>query len=262
MKKKMLFISIILIIAAGLSVLNAEPAAAEDRTLVLADSSEFEDKDTLMDYWFIASYNLMLQNKGRGGILAFDPDGMEYVAGYRMDGTPEDFFTDLPNSTLVSPMFMPSLVAKTIFASLGDIESISRLAYLEDREPVMLVSVLKLYDNEEITLEEAAFSIARQALEGSFAGSGLEIQDAYDAYQRAGVSQDDLVGLVLSGEKAPNEISLDAIRLMKAEAEAAEGPGPAQYLPMALAAMGVIGIILIVLSLVIIIRSRKLNRNK
>lgn len=235
-------------------------AAVEDRTMVLADLSEFEDKDTLMDYWFIASYNLMLQGKGRGGILAFDPEGLEYVAGYRMDDTPEDFFTNLPNSTLVSPMFMPALVAKAIYASLGDSESISRLAYLDDDEAIMLVSVLKLYDNENIVLEEAAFSIARQALEGSFGASGLNIQPAYDVYERHGVSQDELIDMVLSAEKTPNEISLDAIRMMKAEKEASAS-NISQYVPLLAMAVVVIGGVLLVTGLVLFTASRRMQKN-
>lgn len=241
---------------AGAQAMTAEEAAeAANRELTTLQQGEFVDTDTLMDYWFLVSYNLMLQDKGLGGILAFDPESMEYVAGYRMASTPEDFFTNIPNSTLMSPIFMPAGVARMIFLSLGDADSLSRIAYLDDTEAIMLVSVLKVYDNEEIVLEEAAFSLARQAIEGSFGASGLEIPDAYAVYERHGVSQDDLIGMLLSGERTANEMSLEAIRMMKAEAESVpDGPDILPYLFIALL---VVAIILAVLTAMIVIKSRR-----
>ena len=232
-----------------------ETAKAANRELTTLQQGEFVDTDTLMDYWFLVSYNLMLQDKGLGGILAFDPGSMEYVAGYRMDSTPEDFFTNIPNSTLMSPIFMPTGVARMIFLSLGDADSLARIAYLDDEEAIMLVSVLKVYDNEEVVLEEAAFSLARQAIEGSFGASGLEIPAAYAVYERHGISQDELVEMLLSGEKTANEMSLEAIRLIKAEAGSATRT--AGILPYLFIILAVIAIILVILISVIIIKQRK-----
>lgn len=234
----------------------AEAAEAVNKELVTLQDGEFEDTDTLMDYWFLVSYNLMLQEKGLGGILAFDPESMEYVAGYRMRSTPEDFFTNLPNSTLMSPMFMPAGVARMIFLSLGDADSIARISYLDDTDAILLISVLKFYDNEEVVLEEAAFSLARQAIEGSFGASGLEIPEAYAVYERSGVSQDELVERILSGESTPSELSIEAIRMMKAEAEASAADGP-DILACLFIALLVIAVLLAVLVVIILIRMRR-----
>ena len=226
-----------------------------DKTLVTANSADFIDVDTLMDYWFMASYSLILQNKGLGGILAFDPENSEYIAGYRMPNTPEDFFTSIPASTLMSPIIMPTLLARAIFTSLKDADSLARIAYLKDDEAIMLVSVLKVYDNEEIVLEDAAFSLARQAIESSFGASGLNIQPAYDVYARNGITQNDLVEMVLSGEKKPNEISLDAIRMMKAENQSVS-PFK-EYIPYILVGLSALMTITALLIVIIIMRTKK-----
>lgn len=259
MKKVFIFSIIFILSVSFLSAIDSpvmnEPQ--EDRTLVLAQATDFEDVDTLMNYWFIASYNLMLQDKGQGGILAFDGETMEYIAGYRMANTPEDFFLKLPASTLTSPVFMPALVARAIFMSVNDRDSLSRIAYLDDDEAVMMVSVLKLYDNEKVVLEEAAYSLARQAIEGSFGASGLNIEPAYGVYERNGISRDDLVDLVLSGEKTPNELSLEAIRMMKTESESA--PAFVRYLPVLFVLLGILGLVLAVLAVIIVRKTKKLK---
>ena len=74
----------------------------EDLEIVNVNQDDFETRDELELYWFLTSYNLILQGKGQGGLLCFSDTG-EYLAGYSTPGTPEDFFLDLPPSTLSIP---------------------------------------------------------------------------------------------------------------------------------------------------------------
>lgn len=249
-----------LLVAAPLQATQSDGEAFLDidKELTVSTGDEFVDIDTKMDYWFLVSYNLMLQDKGLGGILAFDPDGFEYVAGYQMEDTPADFFIDLPKSTLACPIVVPVDFARFVFSSLGDVESISRLAYLDGSDALLLVSVLKVYDNEGIVMEAPVYSLARQMVEGSFAASGLEIPQAYAVYERNGTTQDDLVGMLVSGERTPNEMSLEAIRLMKAEREAA-AMGP-DILTWLLAAAGVMVVVLLLVIMVALVRLRMSGR--
>ena len=143
-----------------------------------------------------------------------------------------------------------------LFGLLGSMALYGRTADLYVYGPQALGSVLKFYDNEEVVLEEAAFSLARQAIEGSFGASGLEIPEAYAVYERSGVSQDELVERILSGESTPSELSIEAIRMMKAEAEASAADGP-DILACLFIALLVIAVLLAVLVVIILIRMRR-----
>lgn len=184
------------------------------------NNSDFPDADSRMYYWFLASYEAMLQGKGMGGLLAFTGEG-EYIAGYRMAGTAEDFFKKIPASTLCVPCPMPTSVARGMFAALGDMESVSSLtSWIDKTDAVMLISVLKLYDG--IVLEESAYSIAKSAIDDRCNASGMDPRNIYAAYEASGVSMDELVLSVLDGETSAADAVLEGIRLIKASNKAEE----------------------------------------
>lgn len=225
-----------------------------DKTPVDMSQAVFPDFDTQMNYWFLASYDLMMQKKGLGGLLAFGPD-MEYVGGYRMDGTPEDFFVNMPRSTLCTPCLLPTIVAEAMYASLGDMESVASLkAYEIENDFVMMISVLKLY--ETVELEDTVYSRARQDIEAGINAQGLNPDDVYRVYEAAGLTKDDVIHLLIDGKKTIDEIVLDGLRMLRAERSNVLQEEEARLNRIVMLAIGLLAFIGIVVIVLLIISMR------
>ena len=218
----------------------------EEQELVPADALAMEDGDTAMAYLFLTSYSLMMEEKGEGGMLCFSDQG-EYIAGFRMEGTPEDFFMDIPASTLFVPYALPTQLCAALFAGLDDVESVSRLKEYYDKGGLscMLVTVLQI-EGETIS-EDPVYSLARQRIERSAAASGLDIGPFYEAYESRGITETDLVNSFLQGKKTANDIALDAIRIIKENSRSV--PAMAKAMPV----FGIIGIVLGVIAITVAI---------
>lgn len=186
----------------------------EDLEIVNVNQDDFETRDELELYWFLTSYNLILQGKGQGGLLCFSDTG-EYLAGYSTPGTPEDFFLDLPPSTLSIPYVFPTEVAMAMYASLDNLESYNALIKHLDNgnTAVILISVLKLYD--PVVSGDPVYGITKEIIEKSVNASGLDIEPFYSIFEENGIGETDLVNMVISGQYSASDLALEAIRLMK-----------------------------------------------
>lgn len=160
---------------------------------------------------FLTSYCVLAQNKGSGGYVLLG-DEMEYISSWLSKGTPRDFFTSLPPSTLSTPLVLPIDVALIITSSLDDRASVARLKeYSREHQSVIMVMTLKLYDS--IILEENNYAFALESLERKSNTLGLNPDDLYFLFQEEkGITKDQIIDQVING-KPVDEIVKEALSI-------------------------------------------------
>lgn len=160
---------------------------------------------------FLTSYCVLAQNKGSGGYVILS-DEMEYISSWLTKGTPKDFFTSLPPSTLTTPLVLPIDIALLITSSLDDRASVARLEeYSRDHQSVIIIMALKLY--ESIILEDNNYAFALEALEKKSNTLGLNPDDLYLLFQEEkGMTKDQIIDQVING-KSTEEIVMEALAI-------------------------------------------------
>ena len=160
---------------------------------------------------FLTSYCVLAQNKGSGGYVILS-DEMEYISSWLTKGTPKDFFTSLPPSTLTTPLVLPIDIALLITSSLDDRASVARLEeYSRDHQAVIMIMALKLY--ESIILEDNNYAFALEALEKKSNTLGLNPDDLYLLFQEEkGITKDQIIDQVING-KSTEEIVIEALAI-------------------------------------------------
>ena len=160
---------------------------------------------------FLTSYCVLAQNKGSGGYVILS-DEMEYISSWLTKGTPKDFFTSLPPSTLTTPLVLPIDIALLITSSLDDRASVARLEeYSRDHQAVIMIMALKLY--ESIILEDNNYAFALEDLEKKSNTLGLNPDDLYLLFQEEkGITKDQIIDQVING-KSTEEIVMEALAI-------------------------------------------------
>lgn len=247
-----------IIIAFLLALSVALPLAAadgeRDMELVTFDTTDFANSDEVQAFWFLTSYQMVLQNQGYGAIAVFDED-LNFLSAVLSDNTPSWFLTDPPASTLTIPYAVPTAVAVAMLAPMDVPTAISPILEYDPKmeKAVAMVTSVKTYD--EVVLGDPAYVILREALERSVGANGLEVEDFYAVWERNGRSEEDLVDMIIANEATPSQLALEAIRLMKAEAEAPDTLS--RSVPMLFAVLGVLAVVIAVISVLAVLSSRK-----
>ena len=196
MKKKTLILLLIVIVSISSSLYSAT-------------IEEIYPEETVD--MFLTSYCVLAQNKGSGGYVILS-DEMEYISSWLTKGTPKDFFTSLPPSTLTTPLVLPIDIALLITSSLDDRASVARLEeYSRDHQAVIMIMALKLY--ESIILEDNNYAFALEALEKKSNTLGLTPDDLYLLFQEEkGITKDQIIDQVING-KSTEEIVIEALAI-------------------------------------------------
>ena len=196
MKKKTLILLLIVIVSISSSLYSAT-------------IEEIYPEETVD--MFLTSYCVLAQNKGSGGYVILS-DEMEYISSWLTKGTPKDFFTSLPPSTLTTPLVLPIDIALLITSSLDDRASVARLEeYSRDHQAVIMIMALKLY--ESIILEDNNYAFALEALEKKSNTLGLNPDDLYLLFQEEkGITKDQIIDQVING-KPTEEIVIEALAI-------------------------------------------------
>ena len=196
MKKKTLILLLIVIVSISSSLYSAT-------------IEEIYPEETVD--MFLTSYCVLAQNKGSGGYVILS-DEMEYISSWLTKGTPKDFFTSLPPSTLTTPLVLPIDIALLITSSLDDRASVARLEeYSRDHQAVIMIMALKLY--ESIILEDNNYAFALEALEKKSNTLGLNPDDLYILFQEEkGMTKDQIIDQVING-KSTEEIVIEALAI-------------------------------------------------
>ena len=196
MKKKTLILLLIVIVSISSSLYSAT-------------IEEIYPEETVD--MFLTSYCVLAQNKGSGGYVILS-DEMEYISSWLTKGTPKDFFTSLPPSTLTTPLVLPIDIALLITSSLDDRASVARLdEYSRDHQAVIMIMALKLYDS--IILEDNNYAFALEALEKKSNTLGLNPDDLYLLFQEEkGITKDQIIDQVING-KSTEEIVIEALAI-------------------------------------------------
>ncbi len=196
MKKKTLILLLIVIVSISSSLYSAT-------------IEEIYPEETVD--MFLTSYCVLAQNKGSGGYVILS-DEMEYISSWLTKGTPKDFFTSLPPSTLTTPLVLPIDIALLITSSLDDRASVARLEeYSRDHQAVIMIMALKLY--ESIILEDNNYAFALEALEKKSNTLGLNPDDLYILFQEEkGITKDQIIDQVING-KSTEEIVIEALAI-------------------------------------------------
>ena len=196
MKKKTLILLLIVIVSISSSLYSAT-------------IEEIYPEETVD--MFLTSYCVLAQNKGSGGYVILS-DEMEYISSWLTKGTPKDFFTSLPPSTLTTPLVLPIDIALLITSSLDDRASVARLEeYSRDHQAVIMIMALKLY--ESIILEDNNYAFALEALEKKSNTLGLNPDDLYLLFQEEkGITKDQIIDQVING-KSTEEIVIEALAI-------------------------------------------------
>ena len=196
MKKKTLILLLIVIVSISSSLYSAT-------------IEEIYPEETVD--MFLTSYCVLAQNKGSGGYVILS-DEMEYISSWLTKGTPKDFFTSLPPSTLTTPLVLPIDIALLITSSLDDRASVARLEeYSRDHQSVIIIMALKLYDS--IILEDNNYAFALEALEKKSNTLGLNPDDLYLLFQEEkGITKDQIIDQVING-KSTEEIVIEALAI-------------------------------------------------
>ena len=196
MKKKTLILLLIVIVSISSSLYSAT-------------IEEIYPEETVD--MFLTSYCVLAQNKGSGGYVILS-DEMEYISSWLTKGTPKDFFTSLPPSTLTTPLVLPIDIALLITSSLDDRASVARLEeYSRDHQAVIMIMALKLY--ESIILEDNNYAFALEALEKKSNTLGLNPDDLYLLFQKEkGITKDQIIDQVING-KSTEEIVIEALAI-------------------------------------------------
>ena len=196
MKKKTLILLLIVIVSISSSLYSAT-------------IEEIYPEETVD--MFLTSYCVLAQNKGSGGYVILS-DEMEYISSWLTKGTPKDFFTSLPPSTLTTPLVLPIDIALLITSSLDDRASVARLEeYSRDHQAVIMIMALKLY--ESIILEDNNYAFALEALEKKSNTLGLNPDDLYLLFQEEkGITKDQIIDQVING-KSTEEIVMEALAI-------------------------------------------------
>ena len=196
MKKKTLILLLIVIVSISSSLYSAT-------------IEEIYPEETVD--MFLTSYCVLAQNKGSGGYVILS-DEMEYISSWLTKGTPKDFFTSLPPSTLTTPLVLPIDIALLITSSLDDRASVARLEeYSRDHQSVIIIMALKLYDS--IILEDNNYAFALEDLEKKSNTLGLNPDDLYLLFQEEkGMTKDQIIDQVING-KSTEEIVMEALAI-------------------------------------------------
>ena len=196
MKKKTLILLLIVIVSISSSLYSAT-------------IEEIYPEETVD--MFLTSYCVLAQNKGSGGYVLLG-DEMEYISSWLSKGTPRDFFTSLPPSTLTTPLVLPIDIALLITSSLDDRASVARLEeYSRDHQAVIMIMALKLY--ESIILEDNNYAFALEDLEKKSNTLGLNPDDLYLLFQEEkGITKDQIIDQVING-KSTEEIVIEALAI-------------------------------------------------
>ena len=196
MKKKTLILLLIVIVSISSSLYSAT-------------IEEIYPEETVD--MFLTSYCVLAQNKGSGGYVILS-DEMEYISSWLTKGTPKDFFTSLPPSTLTTPLVLSIDIALLITSSLDDRASVARLEeYSRDHQAVIMIMALKLY--ESIILEDNNYAFALEALEKKSNTLGLNPDDLYLLFQEEkGITKDQIIDQVING-KSTEEIVIEALAI-------------------------------------------------
>ena len=196
MKKKTLILLLIVIVSISSSLYSAT-------------IEEIYPEETVD--MFLTSYCVLAQNKGSGGYVILS-DEMEYISSWLTKGTPKDFFSSLPPSTLTTPLVLPIDIALLITSSLDDRASVARLdEYSRDHQAVIMIMALKLY--ESIILEDNNYAFALEALEKKSNTLGLNPDDLYLLFQEEkGITKDQIIDQVING-KPTEEIVIEALAI-------------------------------------------------
>ena len=196
MKKKTLILLLIVIVSISSSLYSAT-------------IEEIYPEETVD--MFLTSYCVLAQNKGSGGYVILS-DEMEYISSWLTKGTPKDFFTSLPPSTLTTPLVLPIDIALLITSSLDDRASVARLEeYSRDHQAVIMIMALKLY--ESIILEDNNYAFALEDLEKKSNTLGLNPDDLYLLFQEEkGITKDQIIDQVING-KSTEEIVIEALAI-------------------------------------------------
>ena len=236
----------ILIILLSL-VLVAGSLAAEDEIVGFA-SGTFSDIDEITAYAFVTSIDALMQGKGVGGLIALDDDGGIALA-WSVEGTPVDFFTEMPDDTLVTPAVVTVPVASAYFKMLGCPSNAMDL--MEQNSYIMLVSVWK--SNGEV-LEDYRYAFAEKAIESKATAQGVEASMVYSYWNSCGYTDDQVIWSVAAGHSV-DDIVLTAIRAERVSPRTVEKKDTT-----VMALLGVVAIILLVGTVTaILIKRRRAN---
>ena len=168
-------------------------------------SGGFSDIDEITAYAFVSSIDALMQGKGAGGLIALD-ENSEVLLAWAVDGTPTDFFTELPENTLVTPCVVPVPVARAYFGSLGCPSN--ALDLIPQNSYVMLVSVWK---SDGTALEDYRYSFAKKAIEDKATAQGVEASMVFSYWNRAGYTDDQVIWSVAAGHEV-DDIVITAIK--------------------------------------------------
>lgn len=226
----------------------------EDMIPAQYDVSAFANVDELQAYWFLTCYDLIVENKGYGGIVILDEE-FQFLSGYLSPGTPSWFLESPPLSTMAVPYAVPTSVAMRMLSVFDDETLISPLLGYDPKgeKAVCMINVVKLY--EPVTLENKAYSMVRDRLDKTIGAQGLEKDDFYAIWSSAGYDEADLVNMLLSGEVTFSDLTLEAIRMMKAAS--AEENTLQKLLPVLVSILLVIFVILVIIASFALLSSRK-----
>lgn len=205
--------------------------------------------DGAMTEWFITCYDALAQKQGMGGYILFSTDG-EALSSWLSEGTPKDFFVNLPPSTLTIPQLLPVPACAILCEALGDKSSVAMLEeYMLDNAAVVMVIAFKTY--QPITLDLPYRALVRQEIEKSVGQLGMNNEEFYSLFESKGIEAETLTDRVLAGEN-PRDIALEGLSL-KQSLRQTEDKGMMTALAVVLGILG-LGV---VITLVPVLRKNK-----
>lgn len=205
MVKKKAFVLVLLFLMA-LTLLR--PIGAEEAVRLSDLDCELSD-----EFYMLTAVDLLAQGQAKGGLLCFDGE-MNYIYGYSTAGTPEDFFTNVPPSTLTMGLVLPIRVIEALYLTLGDAASYAVLEGLLLENKTALVAVVLCKVENDVILEDAVYNVARKQLEEASVANGLDPDEMYSLFGMKGIAQQELVGRVTKGE-SPSAIAIEALSIRK-----------------------------------------------
>lgn len=184
--------------------------------------------------WFITCYDALAQNLGMGGYIIFTPEG-EFLSMWLSEGTPKDFFSRLPASTLSIPEILPVPACAALCEAVGDKPSVAVLSeYVLENPAVVMVISFKTY--EPIVVDEPYRALKLQEIEKSVGQLGMNTDEFYELFGSVGMDADALTERVLAGEN-PRDIALEGLA-MKQNMRKTEGNVIINVLSAALLILG------------------------
>jgi len=168
-----------------------------------------ETHDAEQAYQFMLGYDAILQERVVGALMVYNPE-TDNFEGWATSITPSGFFDKQHSENVAVYELLPCNVLKLMYRTLGDTATISFLQTRDDKE--ILMSVIIFRPPEDGIYYDTPQYLTEKALMDSITTHGLSEEDFIKILSSLGLSKDDVMAVVLNGEKEPNTIVEEVLK--------------------------------------------------